>query len=457
MPLYFASLRRTFDEDIIMADRSENIVLDAESEDSVGQEMPLAVFDLSLDASSDITGMTMAVQSLSAAVKEIRVDIYNSFTTRWEEEAVPNLFSALGRVPKLLKIEFYGLRIFPYKMPIAMAERALSNAIHLEEFCLVGLNLSSAQPTNFSIFSETLRRHPSLKTFVLDNCSLDDEVNGPALDEAIVRILVQIPTLEKVVLRATEGRMWARLSIASIGLLCSSAALISLELTVFCDEDEAVMTEMAKSLTAAKNYSKLTELSISGCLGGLVGAKALSNMLSLNTRLKSLEVHLRSQSEDDEAGIIEISRALVRSKTLTKFELHGSTNDSGSRDVRKAYLQMLQRNYSLTASTLLFHRTFLLPDSQYYAKINSVGRGRLLGNINASRDEWVNILVDVKNDLDGLYYFLRAQPSLCSSSVSVIAKKKRKMIYDTRAAGAHALARDDTAGTIPNQKRLKSK
>ena len=436
-----------------MADGSENISLDADSDNSVEQEMPLAVFDLSLDASSDVTGMTVAVQSLSAAVKEIRVDIYNSFTTRWEEEVVPNLFSALGRVPNLLKIEFYGLRIFPYKMPIAMAERVLSNATHLEDFCLVGLNLSSGQPTNFSTFSETLRRHLSLKTFVLDNCSLD-EVNGPTLDEAIVRTLVQIPTLEKVVLRATEGRMWARLSIASIGLLCSSTALMSLELTVFCDEDEAIVTEMAKALIAAKNYSKLIELSISGCLGGFVGAKALSDMLSLNTRLKSLKVHLRSRSEDDEAGIIEISRALIRNKTLSKFELHCATNDSGSRDARKAYLQMLQHNYSLTESTLLFHRKFLLPESKYYAKINSVGRGHLLGDINASRDEWVDVLVNVKNDLDGLYYFLRAQPSLCSSSVNASTKKKRN-VDDTMGSLAQVPVRNDTAGTRQDQKRQK--
>ena len=437
-----------------MEGETESAYTNGDSENYVDQEIPpLTVFELSLDASSDVTGMAIAVQSLSSAVEEIRVDIYNSFTTRWEEEAVPFLFSALGRVPNLLRIEFYGLRIFPYKMPIAMAERTLRHAIHLEEFCLVGLKLSAEGTSQFRTFSESLRRHPSLKAFVLDNCSLDDEVSGPTLDDAVVQMLVQVPTLEKIVFRATEARMWARIKVPSIRLLCSSTTLTSLELT---GDNEFFMKEAATSLVRANKHSKLTKLSLSGYLGGSIGARAISDMMFLNTRIERLCLHLRSRCEEDEAGIIDLSHALAKSKTLTRFELSGATSESGSRFTRSAYLQALKKNYSLTERAILFHGSFLLPDSQYYAKLNSVGRGRLLGNFLAGRDEWVDVLIKERHDLDIIYYFLRVQPSLFSCTGHASVKNKRKLsLCDKAITTADQLGRDDDTIEGHRKRRLR--
>ncbi|CAB9506719.1 expressed unknown protein [Seminavis robusta] len=349
------------------------------------------VFELSLDASSDIAGLAIAVSSLSDAVEEVRVDIYNSFTIRWNEEGVPELFEALGRVPQLRKVEFYGLRIFPYRMPIVMAERTLATATRLEEFSLVGINLceEEADPNGnvFSRFSETLRHHPTLKTFALDNCRLRDEETGPTLDEAIVEPLVQIPSLEKV----------------------------SLELFVFSKCGSAFLFEMAKALIQANNQSQLEDLSISGCLGGMKGAKTISEMIRVNTSLKSLELHLRSRTEDDdEEGIRELSKALGRNKTLAKFQLHGATNRTGSLETRNIFLQMLESNYALKSGVQVFHPGFLRPENELYLRLNQVGRGRLLLNGLAKR-EWVDTLIKVRQDLDCLFYFLSTNPSLCNT------------------------------------------
>jgi len=90
-------------------------------------------------------------------------------------------------------------------MPISVAASTLSRASRLEEFCLVGICLSD-DLEEFHQFSYILQRHPSLKSFGLDNCRLQDESTGPTLDEAIVSVLVQIPTLEKVFIRAMEHR-----------------------------------------------------------------------------------------------------------------------------------------------------------------------------------------------------------------------------------------------------------
>ena len=308
-------------------------------------------------------------------------------------------------------------RIFPYRMPISMAERTLSRAIHLEEFCLVGVNLSATTSQDFDDFSETLRQHPSLKSFGLDNCRLKDESTGPTLDDAIVNVLVQIPTLEKVVIRAMEVSMWGTLSCSSVGLLCASSTLKSLELFVFSSCKCSFMVDMAKSLIQSKDTTQLEELSISGCLGGMNGARAISDMLLVNQKLKSLELHLRSRTEDDEDGIIELSKALTKNKTLTKFQLHASTNKSGSWETRNAFLKMLQSNYTLSESVLVFHPGFLRPDNEFYLKLNQVGRGYLLENTELGKEVWVETLIKVRWEVDCLFYFLTTNPSLCASSL----------------------------------------
>ena len=380
-------------------------------------EGTLSVFELSLDASSDITGLTGAVRSLSPSVEEVRVDIYNSFTSRWREEGVGNLFEVLGGVPHLLKVEFYGLRIFPYMMPISMAERTLSRATNLEEFSLVGINLTCARPVEFQQFSNTLRRHLSLKVFGLDNCRLRHERAGPTLDEAIVAALVEIPSLEKVVIRAMEASMWGTLSCSSVASLCSSTTLKNLELFVFSNCGSSFLKEMARTLIEHKDTTQLQDVSISGCLGGVKGADLISQMIRINKKLKSLELHLRERSEeDDEAGIVKLSVALAKNKTLEKFQLHGATDKGGSIETRKAYLQMLQTNYTLLHGIQVFHPGFLRPDNELYLKLNQVGRGRLLENFNADKKEWVDTLVEVSDDIDCLFYLVRTNPLLCVAS-----------------------------------------
>jgi len=69
----------------------------------------LSVFEISLDASSDIAGLTIAIRSLSDNVEEVRIDIYNSFCMRWSEDGIQDLFFAVGDMPQLRKVEFYGL------------------------------------------------------------------------------------------------------------------------------------------------------------------------------------------------------------------------------------------------------------------------------------------------------------------------------------------------------------
>jgi hypothetical protein len=389
------------------------------SGDSASPTNDPSIFELSLDAASDIGGFTVAIQSLSSMVREVRVDLYNSFTARWGEDGVAELFDSLGRIPELRQLEFYGLRIFPYQVPIAMIRRTLARATKLHEICLVGIQVSG-EPRDFETFADTLKDHPSLKSFCLDNCRLENEARGPSLDDGIIPVLVQLPTLEKVVIRAMERSVWGTVNCKSVELLCASPTLKKLELFAFSPCCSNFMKVMAQSLQKHSNKSQLVQLSVAGSLGGLEGVKAISQMLHTNKTLRAVELHMRGRSDEDEVGIIELSKSLTHNKTLTKFQLHGTTDRHGSWDARNAFLEMLQSNYTLSDSVQVFHPGFLRPQNDFYLKLNRLGRGRLLGSANIHKEEWINTLFKARDDLSCLYYLLSMNPSLCSNSVTSV-------------------------------------
>lgn len=384
---------------------------------------------LSLDASSDISGLTLAVQSLSKQALEVRVDIYNSFTSRWAEEGVSELFEALGDVRHLLRLEVYGLRIFPYQIPISMIQRTLMRSCQLEELLLVGIKVSG-DPLQFDAFSETLRLHPSLKCFCLDNCKLENETFGPSLDDCVITPLTQIKSLRKVVVRAMEPCSWGTMKCSSVEILCRSPTLKELELLAFPSCCNEFLMTMANTLIKSKDESQLTRLSIAGSLGGLKGAKKIAEMLQVNNVLTSIEVHLRSRSEKDEAGIIELANSLSGNKTLTGFHLHGTPDRLGSCGTREAFMTMLESNYSLTDRIHVFHPGFLRPENEFYLDLNRRGRGRLFENDKAAKEEWVDALIGARHDLPCLFYFLSTNPCLCASfsAIPLRADKDTKRI-----------------------------
>ena len=53
------------------------------------------------------------------------------------------------------------------------------------------------------------------------------------------------------------------------------------------------------------------------------------------------------------------------------------------------------------------------PMISMYLKLNQLGRGDLIQNDQTSRQQWVDKLLEAHDYLDGLYYFLSMNPSLC--------------------------------------------
>jgi hypothetical protein len=82
----------------------------------------------------------------------------------------------------------------------------------------------------------------------------------------------------------------------------------------------------------------------------------------------------------------------------------------------QAFAEMLFTNTVLELLQLSRYKGEWKPTLHYYLKLNSQGRGYFLQHFERlSRNHWVEALVNVREDLDGNFYFLQLNPLLCST------------------------------------------
>ena len=75
---------------------------------------------------------------------------------------------------------------------------------------------------------------------------------------------------------------------------------------------------------------------------------------------------------------------------------------------------MLDKNFDLERLVVSGSEKSIKDKVEYCMRLNEVGRGTLLRNGKATREQWVDMLVLCKDNLDCLYYFLMHNPALCT-------------------------------------------
>lgn len=182
------------------------------------------------------------------------------------------------------------------------------------------------------------------------------------------------------------------------------------------------------------------------------GAK-LSDALRANTTLQSLDLNLLSR---DRAGFRKnmavIADALARNKqsALTTLKLNGAKGIRSSGLILEPFLKMLQlHNYTLQSLEINRNAVTLSADINFYLKLNRIGRRHLLratqddgehydysdgvhgkahtfyhhhrettlnsdngsqGHCLSFRNEFANVLIQNKDDLRVLFYFISRNP-----------------------------------------------
>ena len=103
-----------------------------------------------------------------------------------------------------------------------------------------------------------------------------------------------------------------------------------------------------------------------------------------------------------------IAKALCVNTTLKTLDLQCQViGNEGLEEITA----MMEQNYTIENVKTTKRRMSLANKIEMYARLNKVGRCLLL-NANASKAEWVDKLIEAKEDHDAVFYFIRSNPLL---------------------------------------------
>lgn len=336
----------------------------------------------------------------------------------------------LGAVGHLVSLE--ELQIWCSTIPVSVFRETLLAAKGLRKLYFFRVTLAGDQE-DFDLLAEALRDHPSLSDFRVGGFQTQTENANISLD-CVVRALARTPRLQVVSLQLTGFQTPVPFSGEALASLFHSPTLTDLYLSRLglMEEHFAVIsTGIAESQTLklldlfgnnVDNYHVILiaqALEKNSTLETLVlpcptedlsmeSCAAISQTLQVNKTLVTLNLP-RSNLTDD--GLLYITQGLTVNATLKKIEV-GVSKNLGDKGM-EALQAMLEKNYQLERLVLSSVEKSIKDKVEYYMRLNEVGRGSLLRDGKATREQWVEMLVAVAGDLDCLFYFLTMNPSLC--------------------------------------------
>jgi hypothetical protein len=328
----------------------------------------------------------------NTTVEEVCLLIHETFSEQPTEDIL-TLFQVLGGLPNLTKLLFNTYR-FPFvaTLPILAFTNLFKGAQNLVEFKLWRADLALLFPNDassscaFDELAEALVRSTALKEFRLIKCRLTEETRKVCTLDPLIQGLAKLPNLREIELSATKMSALGGLSTRSISQLFRSSSLVALSLRNFDLSEEAVL-EIANSL--------LQHNVLNNC------DHHPTHKLKESTRKCD---HLKPTS-------IQSHSSQVKHLKLSGV---GGAASMLAKPIREAFHNVLESNYMLE-TLFLFDERNLQAEIQFYLKLNRLGRSLLLERSHASQKEWIDILVQVSDDLDCLFYFLSMNPLLCSS------------------------------------------
>ena len=294
--------------------------------------------------------------------------------------------------------------------------RKLFQAIRsLPSLCAVRLAGFDGQETGLREF---LYHHPTLERL---------EINSAAFDTTLMHTIQSIPNLKDV-----SFCLGMSMSLAAI---MEVQTLERFELIDF--ESNFSDFHLIEILKGASMSGSLRSLYFGVVRSGAV-VDAIARMLQRNQVLLSVEVDFQGKCQREiDSFCFQIAAALETNRSLETFVLY-PINMLPSRlgkGGRNAVLKMLEKNYTLRQLDLMFDENadtdgndpmeeeslspaletdeFILK-KDIFLKMNSLGRDRLLTRHNVPTRAWVEMMIGVQDDLDGLFYLISTNPSLCA-------------------------------------------
>lgn len=392
---------------------------------------------------NSLADLVKVQQKTNKIVQELHINIDVSFNVgRLTTRNGKKLMQAFGKLPSLKTVVVRGRFRAPFPVSALTALFAAAHEPAFVRFCLFQMILVGPQD-EFDKFALALGRHQKLQVFDIDMTHFFQQI-GPAnfpvtipakanLDPLITALL-RIPTLKVLLLGGCDvSSLEGSITTGVMEELFHSKTIERLSLVNFSFSLPQVM----KITSALENNNRLRHLCISCASMGTnskndtsstscvtsqqsrEGGKALAHMLRMNKTLQKLILYIADLDKNEELNM-EIFQGVSSSETLKGIYL-GSLEDISPRS-KQALIEMLQTNYVLeefgfvcanqqVTSGLYPYSYDIIKEMTLYLRLNKAGRRKLLQNDNASRKQWVDALIDVKNDLGCIYYLLSRNPT----------------------------------------------
>ena len=377
---------------------------------------------------------------------------------------------SVGHLQKLTE-----LQIWCSTIPVQQFADMIRRARRLTKVYLFRVNLAGSQ-ADFESLAEVMKEHRNLRDFRIGGFILVDDT--VSLD-CIVYAMAQMKSLEVVNLQLTGVRDTTPFSGAALfRLVCSPyikdlylsrlglgqehfavlalGLMISHNLKVLDLFGNNVENGHIQSFMRALVRNKSLETLVLPCPAddlAVESCEAISHALKRNSTLTTLNLP-RSNLNDD--GLVHIVKGLAVNHTLKKIEV-GISKALGEKGLA-ALEDMLDNNFDLERLVASGSEKSIKDKVEYYMRLNEVGRGTLLRNGKATREQWVDMLVLCKDNLDCLFYFMMHNPALCAfvnlSKADVI------VTHEIRAQRRHTInffsvSSDDEPAVAPRKSELR--
>lgn len=381
--------------------------------------------ELSLERLGENFDLDDFVYAIKANQTVKHVCFSGTFVRELQPDQWKTMLEAVGNLSTLEE-----LQIWCSTIPIAVFRKTIELAKSLRKVYFFRITLSGSQ-AEFDEFAATLKDHQTLRDFRIGGFQTTDE--DISLD-AMVEAFAEMPSLEVVSLQLTGFHESVPFSGRSLSRLFRSQSLSDLYLSrlglvnehfdeivkgMVVNDQLRVLDLFGNNISnehvillaeaLAKNSGLETlvlpcpaqDLSVDSC-------KAISQALQVNKTLVTLNLP-RSILSDE--GLTHIAEGLMVNTTLKKIEV-GVSKSIGEKGT-DALEEMLEKNYELQRLVVSSAEKGVKEKVEFYMRLNEVGRGSLLRDGKATREQWVEMLSTVVNDLDCLFYFLSMNPALC--------------------------------------------
>jgi Leucine Rich repeat len=407
--------------------------------------------ELSLERLGDQFDLDEFTDALKANHTVRHVCFSGTFVRELQDHQWRIMLESIGYLQSLQE-----LQIWCSTIPMGVLAHMLQHAHQLRKAYFFRVVLSGSQQ-DFDAVADALKLHPSLRDFRLGGFTLDSpeaRLADPLMNhlnllnsnenhnnanvslDSIVKAMATTPRLQVVNMQLSafnavvpfSGAALAQfltsstvldlymsrlglgndhMAVIALALLTNTTQLKTLDLFGNNVENDHIIL-MANALGQNKTLETLVlpcpsdDLSIASCA-------AISRALRHNTTLVTLNLP-RSNLTDD--GLLHLSQGLTVNRTLKKVEV-GVHKDIGTKGM-EALTEILEKNYELERLVVSSSHKTIKEKVEYYMRLNEVGRGNLLRNGGkATREEWVEMLIHVGNDLDCLFYFISTNPAIC--------------------------------------------